>query len=59
MTIKSEEIRRIVDLIDELNRRILVLEEKMNEYDFQSLTERIDYIEDFLSRRSRKFYKMK
>ncbi|NLY77967.1 MAG: hypothetical protein GX080_07805 [Tissierellia bacterium] len=55
----KEELNKIMGLIDELNIRILELERKLAEYEAQSLAERVDYIEEFLSRRSRRFYRIK
>ncbi len=59
MITQREELSKIIDLIDDLNRRIVALEKKIDEYNLQLLTERVDYIEEFLSRRSRRFYRIK
>ena len=59
MITQKEELNKIIDLIDDLNRRIVALEKKIDEYNLQLLTERVDYIEEFLSRRSRRFYRIK
>lgn len=59
MIMDKEELNKIMGLIDELNIRILELERKLAEYEAQFLAERVDYIEEFLSRRSRRFYRIK
>jgi hypothetical protein len=50
--VQGDEFIKKIELIDELNRKIIELENNL-----RALTERIEYIEEFLSRRSRRFFR--
>lgn len=50
------EEERLLELIAELDKRITELEHKVDKEKIDSITERVDDIEEFLNRRTRGFY---